>query len=267
MRKMIVLFIMLAFLLPTVTITGDASTYNEEKVFDYADLLTTEEENSLKDHAEMFEKYELSVVYLTISDALGKTSQEYADEFYDDHHYHEDGVLFLINMNNREMYISTAGRSIDILTDEMLDGILDDSYQYAVGGRYYDCLKEMGRQTCLILENNINVPLGIHRTALVAVPLGLIIGVIVLVVLFIFHVSVAKRKNADNYIMSGVQVSNKHIVLLRSWDNVIRDYYKKETTTTTTSRSSFGGSSSSRSGGSRHTSSRGVSHGGRGRKF
>lgn len=265
MRKMLVLILMLVFLVPT---TVKASTYNEEKVFDYANLFTAEEEDNLRYHANKFEKYALSVVYLTIDDAEGKSAMECADEFYDDNNFRQDGVLFLIDMDNREMYISTTGKSIDILTDEMLDGILDDSYMYASQGEYYECIEEMGRRTCLILENNINLPLGIHRTALAVVPLAFIVSAIVLVIMLIFNNNVAHVKHANSYMKSGFQVFNKDIVLQRSWDNVIRDYYKKETST---SHARGGGSisrgSSSRGGGSRHTSSRGVSHGGRGRKF
>ncbi len=111
----------------------------DEKVFDDADLLTDEEEEKLQEAiVSMAQETSFDIIVVTASDTGGKTSQQYADDFYDDHEfgYEQDngsGILFLIDMYNREYYISTAGEAISAFTDadieDMLDAICTDMRQ------------------------------------------------------------------------------------------------------------------------------------------
>ena len=47
------------------------------------------------------------------------------------------GILFLIDMDNRELYISTNGQMIRYMTDSRIDDVLDDVYNYAADADYY----------------------------------------------------------------------------------------------------------------------------------
>ena len=70
------------------------------------------------------------------------SAQVFADGFYmaggfgtgSDH----SGILFLIDMDNRELYISTNGRMIRYMTDSRVEDILDDVYSYAAEADYYE---------------------------------------------------------------------------------------------------------------------------------
>lgn len=110
-------------------------------VYDYANLLTTEEEDALQKSAEFCEnKWNMNFLVVTTDDAEGKSSREYADDFYDERFpesSEEDGVLYLIDMENREIYLSTCGEAIRYLTDSRIDSILDEAYEYATAGEYY----------------------------------------------------------------------------------------------------------------------------------
>ena len=71
----------------------------------------------------------------------------YADDFYDSGNFgydgpHGTGVLFLIDMDNREIYISTCGDSIYYLTDARIETILDAAFDYVSNGQYYDAAKK-----------------------------------------------------------------------------------------------------------------------------
>ena len=257
-----IIFIFLIVL--SAPIDAKANSYNEEAVFDYADLLTMEEEENLRAYAKRYEKYGLSVVYVTIDDALGKSSMVYADEFYDDNHFRQDGVLFMIDMDNREVYICTTGKCIDILTDEKLDRILDENYTYAGDGEYYQCLKEVGSDTFLILESNLNIFFGAHLTAMYAVLFVLVITGIVLIVLLIMHRKTNRQPSAAQYMGANFRVVNRDNTYMGCRDEVLHGYYRQDD-----NHSISGGSLRMSSGGgsSRHVSSRGISHGGRGRKF
>lgn len=113
------------------------------RVFDEADLFTDQEEEQLEDSLlTAREETGMDLVIATCLDADGKSGQEYANDFYDmggfgtgDDH---SGALFLIDMDNRELVISTTGEMIDILTDARQDRILDEVYEAVSDGSYYE---------------------------------------------------------------------------------------------------------------------------------
>ena len=52
-------------------------------------------------------------------------------------------MVFLIDMDNREVTISTAGEAIYYLNDDRIDDILDNCYDYVVDGEYASCFSSM----------------------------------------------------------------------------------------------------------------------------
>ena len=114
--------------------TSAQSTY----VFDQADLLTAAEEEELGSYAEVLtDVWKMKFAIVTTDDAEGKSSREYADDFYDALYPEEDGVLYLIDMDNREIYVSTCGLAIRYLTDERIETILDEAFTYVAEADYY----------------------------------------------------------------------------------------------------------------------------------
>jgi len=103
-------------------------------VYDYANLLENEEELEAE-IARIRDAWEIDAVIVTIDDAHGLSAMEYADDFFDYNGfgYNEpmgDGVLFLIDMDNREIWISTCGKAIIFFTDDRIDEALDDIIEY-----------------------------------------------------------------------------------------------------------------------------------------
>lgn len=101
-----------------------------QKVFDEADLLTESQIASLEEQMNaLISQLDLDLVVVTTDDTGGKTSRAYADDFYDNGGFgvgsDKRGVLFLIDMDNRQAYLSTCGKGIDYLTDARIDRILD----------------------------------------------------------------------------------------------------------------------------------------------
>lgn len=113
----------------------------EERIFDYAGLFGSEEKQQLEDTAQKLrEEMHAEMIVLTIEDAGGRQAQETADEFYFGNRFHksfhENGMVILIDMDNRELYLGTYGDMIRVLTDQRLDQILDLMYTKAADGRY-----------------------------------------------------------------------------------------------------------------------------------
>ena len=69
-------------------------------------------------------------------DAQGKDAEAYADDYYDTHGYGENGVLFLIDLDNGQVWISTAGAMIRFLTDARIEEVLDAGYEALQAGQY-----------------------------------------------------------------------------------------------------------------------------------
>lgn len=84
-----------------------------------------------------------SIAVVTTEDAQNKTSQEYADDYYDslvvEQGWSQNGILFLIDMDNREVCISTMGDCISVY-ENSIDYIIDSGYNELVDGFYCDCI-------------------------------------------------------------------------------------------------------------------------------
>ena len=114
-------------------------------VYDEAGLLTEEERVVLSEQVNVLrEKTGWDIFAVTIDNANGKSSMAYADDLYDAQTAEDsNGVLALIDMDNREIYLSTCGEAIRYLEDARIDAILDDAFSYVVDGDYAGCLSAM----------------------------------------------------------------------------------------------------------------------------
>ena len=80
-----------------------------------------EEESVLKELDRISTALPADVVAVTVNSTEGKTPMEYADDYYDYNGYGQgsdySGVILLIDMGSREMWISTSGMCIDAIGD------------------------------------------------------------------------------------------------------------------------------------------------------
>lgn len=114
-------------------------------VYDEAGLLTEEDWVALSEQVSALkEKTGWDIFAVTTANANGKSSMEYADDFYDAQTPEDsNGVLALIDMDNREIYLSTCGEAIRYLEDARIEAILDDAFSYVADGDYAGCLSAM----------------------------------------------------------------------------------------------------------------------------
>ncbi len=142
------LLILLTVCLLALTALPGFAVYEKQLVYDFADLLTDEEEAELQIRAAaLAEEQQADVVLLTTADSAGKSAQEYADDFYDDNGFgygaeYGPGVLCLIDMDDREVAISTGGdtesRVINAFTEEEIENVLDRVFEHVPDGDWYD---------------------------------------------------------------------------------------------------------------------------------
>ncbi len=121
MVKRTCLAILLVILLSVPTFAAGTGVYDNARLF------TGEERAQIEEIVNRMQKaHNIDVLVLTLDDAGGKTSRTLADTFILDNVGKDlDATLLLLNMDEREVYISTSGRAIDIMNDERIDRTLD----------------------------------------------------------------------------------------------------------------------------------------------
>ena len=132
---------------PTATPGEESAVCNPEeagkvqRVFDLADLLTDDEEAELQGRIDgLVEQYNQDIGIVTVQDSSVTSTREFADKFYEDSGMgigdNRTGVLFCIDMYNRETYLTTTGDMIDIIDDQRREEIFDAQMEYLSGGDY-----------------------------------------------------------------------------------------------------------------------------------
>ena len=117
------------------------------RVIDDADLLMgTEEMHLLSKLDEIADTEQFDVIIATVDTLEGKTPQEYADDLYDYNDFglgdKKDGILLLVSMENRDVYISTTGSGIFFFGDGVWDeSILNRILPYLSDGKYFEAFE------------------------------------------------------------------------------------------------------------------------------
>ncbi len=244
----------------------------QEGVYDDAGLLKEHEIASLADViSSVEEETGWHIFAVTTDDAEGKTAEAYADDFFDSHSpEQEDGVAVLIDMDHREIWMSTCGEAIRYLTDERIDRILDDAYADISGGEYGACLYTMVEGVRRAYADGIpggqynydrdTGEVSVYRRitmmeALVAAAVAAAAGLIV------FFSIVGKYRIKFNPYRYNPRESGRMTLRVKD-DQFINSHtsHRRIQTSSSTSHSSSGRSTT-------HRSSSGRSHGGGGRRF
>lgn len=118
------------------------------KVSDNAGLMSESEIQSIELKISQLEtKTGWEIFVVTIDDAGSSTTMEYNENWLNDHLTGDDGVSYIIDMDNREYYISTTGETIRYLTNDRIDIILDAGADYIGSGDYAGVFEAMLSKT------------------------------------------------------------------------------------------------------------------------
>ncbi|MBR3002630.1 MAG: TPM domain-containing protein [Clostridia bacterium] len=183
----------------TTDLSGSYSNYIENEknlnnesskykviIEDDANLLTEVEESQLK--AQMNELTEYgNIVFKSINDNHSTTAS-YASKYYHQTLGTQSGTLFLIDMDNRKIYIFSDGENYKTITSSKAETITDNIYTYATKKQYYQCAKEAFSQIYILLEGGkIAEPMKYISNGLIAIMLALFVN-------FVIFRSVTKAK-------------------------------------------------------------------------
>lgn len=227
----------------------------EEKnlLIDQANLLTESEISTITSQLKDLQtKYDVDVVILTVETVGGESMRDYADDYYDYNGYSPNGMLFLIAMEEREMYISTAGTCIDAFTDDDIERVFDAIWDDVRDGEYASAFQNFVTECDCELEYYVNgEPFELGTTIIIALVVGFIIAFIVVSVMKGKLKTVAFQKSANNYAkMETLKLTNSNeLFLYRNVSRVLKPQNNNNNSSST------------------HRSSSGRSHGGGGRSF
>ena len=146
---------------PVLASESETAVETEQFVFDKADLLTAEEEDELNDMAnDLAGNFNMNFVILTTDNAEGKEAEAYADDFYMDNGFYDDGkdggAIYLIDMDNRRVQVETAGDMKSLyITDDRVEGIIDAGYEDVEDGAYATAFEAMLNATADYIENGV----------------------------------------------------------------------------------------------------------------
>lgn len=231
----------------------------ETRCYDDASLLTSEESEKLNEKLNtLSHKYDFDIFVVTTYSLNGKTSTQYADDFFDEHKYAmgdgEDGILLLISMENRDWAISTCGFGIEAFSDAGQEYMIDQFKPMLSDGDYYEAFDEFA-DLCDDFINQAktdepydssNMPKG--PIQIIWIPIAIVIGCLVSLIIMLGFKSQLKsvryQPSASDYVKNLKIKQQRDIYLYR---NVTRTKKPEQT--------SNGGSST-------HMSSSGSSHGG-----
>lgn len=237
---------------------------NVNPVVDEAKLLSQDERDKLIEDIEKFrENYNIDAVIVTANDLQGKNTMDYADDYYDYNGYglgdNKSGILLLIDMNDRKIWISTSGDAIEYFTDNRIDSIISDISKYLSNEEYFDACNIFLTDIQYYIDSGI--PEGQYTYSeeentlkIVLIALGVaavVAGVTCIVVVNSYKNS--KSVSSVNY------VDNNSIVFTKRRDTFVNTF----TTKTKIERNNSSGGSGS----STHRSSSGNTHGGGGGSF
>ena len=240
----------------------------EEKIYDFADLFTDEEEKEIYSTIMNYKNStNLDLAIVTIDHNNKESAMVYADDFYDYNDFDINGSLYLIDMDTREFYISTSGTALLYYNDYRIENTLSSIDYSMINGNNKESVDIL--TTNLINYYNRGIPSGnskyeivdgkvVYKTPYIVF---IIISLIPAVIITIAYANRNKPVKLDKYsydylVKNGISITNR-----------IDKYINTTTVSHYSPISSDSGGSSSGGGSSFHSGSSGISHGGGGHHF
>ncbi len=153
----------LYILMITVFSAAAVTAASEQRVYDDAGLFSDSESRELEERIqELKAEQGIDFVVVTTDNTYGSSTRDYADDFYDNGGFgtgsDNAGVLYLIDMDNRQIYLSTCGQEpIRYLNDDTIQWIVGgEALRHVSEGDYYRSALSAIEDTAYYYEENKN---------------------------------------------------------------------------------------------------------------
>lgn len=242
MKRKIISVVLAVFLCLSLAVGVSAE---EILLYDEADLLTDREERDLQDMLRQISRTHNAQIIIGTVDTTEDGGIDYMVEaIYDGMGFgygtSRDGVFLLVCMDVREYRILSNGLAGDAIGSREISAISEAMASHLSDGDYADAFAVFAKRCDYYLTGyRSGYPFEFGKYLLIALGVGLMIGLIAVLIMKAQLKSVRKQHQANVYMKSGsLRLTRSSDIYL--YRNVSRT--KRDT----------GGSSGSRSGGSRH---------------
>jgi uncharacterized protein len=179
----------------------NSSTGYEAIVKDDADLLTDSEEEELADLLYDVADY-CNAAFVTINENPYYNTQKYAESYSNDMFYRSSAVVFVVNMEDRYIYLDSSGSAQNRITSAYADTITDNVYRYASSGDYYTCAYKAFEQVHTLMRGQrIAQPMKYISNALLAIAIAMLLNFILV------KAKSGKHKASQKELISGIYSS------------------------------------------------------------
>ena len=216
------------------TVYTNSETGYSVIIEDNASLLSNDEKIQLAETMKDITPYG-DVAFKSI-DYNPYSTETYIERYYNSIFGTGSGTVFLIDMDNRNIWIYSDGSIYSTITTAYANVITDNVYTYASDRDYFSCANKAFIQEAALLQGRrISQPMKYISNALLAIAIAILINY------FIVRQTSRVRKASDNEIVNGVFANN-------AFNNVSVNFIR-QTRTYSPRSSSSSGSSGGHSGG------------------
>lgn len=175
----------------------NAETGYEALIVDEADLLSSSEEAELLKEMEGIAEYS-NIAFVSVDDNSYST-ERLAEKLNEQYFGGESGIVFIIDMDNRYIWIDSMGGARNTIDDDYAQTITDNVYSYASDEDYYKCASKAFAQIHSLFEGQwIAQPMKYICNAFLAIALALLINY------FIVRMLSRASKASSRQIMGGI---------------------------------------------------------------
>ena len=216
------------------TVYTNSETGYSVIIEDDASLLSNDEKSQLAETMKDITPYG-DVAFKSI-DYNPYSTSSFVEKYYHSLFGTGSGTVFLIDMDNRNIWIYSDGSIYSTITTAYANVITDNVYTYASDKDYFTCANKAFIQEAALLQGRrISQPMKYISNALLAIAIAILINY------FIVRQTSRVRKASDNEIVNGVFANN-------AFNNVSVNFIR-QTRTYSPRSSSSSGSSGGHSGG------------------
>lgn len=233
MRKLLV-FVMVLFLIAIPVFA------EENLICDQSGLLTDEQVVELEEKlAQCRDTYGFTPVFVSTTSFDGLDSISYAETFYDENGYPDDGILLLLSLEEGYWYILTSGACYEQIEEAELYGLNDAVLTLLLDEDYYNAIVSFCDLSAQCFESdyefsqddNVVIPdyekdqnhgesvqkKGIGKKIAIGMAVGFGIGLIAVGIMLIPMKSVSMQHAAADYIRSdSMKVTDRRDIYLYS---------------------------------------------------
>ena len=209
--RTLVIMVTVAVAISLVPSTIYASAFENDEtgyqalIVDEAELLSSSEEADLLEEMEGITEY-TNIAFVSV-DENSYSTERLAEKLNKEYFGNESGIVFIIDMDNRYIWIDSMGGARKTITDDYGQTITDNVYSYASDEDYYKCASKAFAQIRSLFEGQwIAQPMKYISNAFLAVALALLINYFI--VRMLSRASKASSKQIMGGIFTKVDVNN-----------------------------------------------------------